>query len=167
MSICENVTTDFVRELFDYDGENLRWKNKSHPCSHCKIGSVAGYLNYDGYRHIRIRGKIYKAHRLVWLWHHGTWPNPEADHINRIPSDNRIENLREATHQENSENRGIRNDNTSSQTGVSWYKPTKKWVAHIGVGGKQIHLGYFDDFDEACAAREEAKIKYHLFGEEN
>ena len=155
------IDTKFVREVFDYDGKNLIWKVRRQ---RIKVGSVAGYLHHSGYRYIKIHGKLYGAHRLVWLYHYGAWPNPEADHINRIPSDNRIENLREATHAEQQQNRSFFKNNTSGHIGVYWFKPSKKWHAQIMVDGKSIHLGYFDDFDAACAAREEAKKKYHPFG---
>ena len=74
-----NVDVEFVRSVFDYDGENLIWKVQRR--GRGKIGTVAGCINDQGYRVIQILGERHKAHRLVWLWHHGTWPEPEADHL--------------------------------------------------------------------------------------
>lgn len=44
------IDADFVREIFDYDGRNLRWKVRLG--RRAKVGSVAGYLHHDGYRYI-------------------------------------------------------------------------------------------------------------------
>ena len=63
-----------------------------------------GSLDKDGYLIIKIKGKQYKAHRLVYAYHHGKFPAKEIDHINRVRTDNRIENLRECTRIENIKN---------------------------------------------------------------
>ena len=60
-------------------------------------------------------------------------------------------------------NVGIKRNNTSGVTGVSWDKAENKWKAQIGINNKMIHLGRFDNFDEAVKARQEAEQKY--FGE--
>jgi hypothetical protein len=54
-------------------------------------------------------------------------------------------------------------NNKSGKTGVSWRKQRSKWHAHIKVDGKEIHLGFYDVFDDAVSARIEAEKKY--FGE--
>lgn len=61
----------------------------------------------QGYRQIRFHGKIYKVHQIVCRAFHGLAPidRPEVDHINRIKSDNRPENLRWVDHKENIDNR--------------------------------------------------------------
>ena len=51
--------------------------------------------------------------------------------------------------------------NTSGHKGVIWLKERKKYRAHIGYKGKQIHLGHFDNIDDAIKARKSAEIKYH------
>ena len=63
-----------------------------------KAGSVAGCL-YRGYTSIRISGKQYYAHRLAWLYVYGYFPEHQIDHIDRNPSNNRINNLRHASSQ--------------------------------------------------------------------
>lgn len=78
---------EYILKHFTYcDGELIR-DDRSNP---------SGSLDRDGYLIIKVKGKQYKAHRIVWLLHHGDFPNGEIDHINRIRTDNRIENLREA-----------------------------------------------------------------------
>lgn len=61
-----------------------------------EIGKVAGYTSKkDGYVRVYHRGQLYMAHRVAWALHYGNWPEYTIDHINRDPSDNRIENLRD------------------------------------------------------------------------
>ena len=50
--------------------------------------------------------------------------------------------------------------NTSGHKGVSWDKRRKKWRAYIFYKGKQIHLGVFQNIEEAIEARKAAELKY-------
>ena len=88
-----------------------------------------------------------------------------ADHINGHKSrpDNRKQNLRQVTDQQNNFNRDKGSNNTSGFIGVGYDKEKNKYVAYIGLNYKTIHLGYFNSFTMAVKARIEAEIKY--FGE--
>jgi hypothetical protein len=110
---------------------------------------------------ITIKGKAYLPHRLAWLYMTGQHPKNFIDHINRDSTDNRFNNLREATYAENNRNRSIGKDNTSGYKGVSWHKGRKKWRAEIRVDNKSIHLGYFDDIKDAGTAYIQAANIYH------
>lgn len=57
-------------------------------------------------------------------------------------------------------NKGIFKNNKSGRTGVAWVEKQQKWRARIGVERKDINLGYFDTFEEACDARAAGEIKY-------
>jgi hypothetical protein len=50
--------------------------------------------------------------------------------------------------------------NSTGKAGVYWHKSQKKWVASIGVNGKNLHLGTFSNFESASKARSNAEIKY-------
>lgn len=50
--------------------------------------------------------------------------------------------------------------NTSGYKGVTWSKQKRKWRAYINIAGKQKHLGFYDDIEEAHQARLEAEDKY-------
>lgn len=126
-----------------------------------KIGDMAGCLNKkDGYRYIKINGKLYLEHRLAWLYVHGVMPPDMVDHRNRIRDDNRIDNLRLATNAENQQNRDKPKNNTSGVTGVTWNKRSGKWLAQIMVNRKNIYLGIFVIKNSAISVRRDAEEKY-------
>ena len=156
--ISETLAAERLRELLEYFPETgiFRWRVSRQ---RVRVGSIAGCLNGDGYLTIMVDGKKHRAHRLAWLYVHGTWPKDQIDHINRDRADNRIENLREATPTENNRNQNKRYDNTSGHVGVSWSKAAQKWVAQIRHLGKKIHLGFFTEKEDAIAARAAAEIE--------
>jgi HNH endonuclease/AP2 domain len=108
-----------------------------------KSGDIAGYTHHTGYVQISIMRKRYMAHRLAWLYVYGEMPASYIDHVNLIKSDNRIENLREATLSENQKNVGMQSNNTSGIKGVRFRIDREKWVATAACKGKNKHLGYF------------------------
>lgn len=123
-------------------------------------GKEAFTANNRGYRCGRVNYTRYQAHRVCWLLHYGEWPTRQIDHINGVRDDNRIENLREVTAAENAKNLSVPSSNTSGAIGVSWRKANGKWKAQIKVKRRDIHLGYFDQFEQAVAARRAAEIAY-------
>lgn len=84
----------------------------------------------------------------------------QVDHINRDGLDNRRSNLRDTTQKQNLENTRVWGHNTSGYKGVCWYKPYSKWRARITHYGRTIHLGYFDNIEDAVKARKAAEKKY-------
>lgn len=95
-----------------------------------RIGDPVGTEDREGYRRVRIAGKHYYEHRLVWLWHHGRFPRI-LDHIDRDRSNNRIENLRECHESQNAANTGPHSHNTSGYRGVYFDIDRMKWIARI------------------------------------
>lgn len=112
------------------------------------------------YIQTRIKGKMIKLHRYIMNMNNS---NLVVDHINRNPLDNRKSNLRICSYKENSFNKSIRVDNTSGIPGVSFHKTNKKWRAKIKYNNLTIHLGYFEDINEALINRRVAEEI--LFGE--
>lgn len=154
-----DLTQERVRELFDYDAETgiLMRKLKS---GRWKVCGDKPTLN-DEYGQAYIDGKNYLAHRLIWLWHYGEWPEHDIDHLDRNPMNNRINNLRAATRTENLHNLGIYKNNSSGYPGVSFFGRYNKYVINIRLNGKLIFIGYFDTPEEAFVAYMVAKIEYH------
>ena len=112
------------------------------------------------YIQTRIKGKMIKLHRYIMDINNS---NLVVDHINRNSLDNRKSNLRICSYKENSFNKSIRVDNTSGIPGVSFHKINKKWRAKIKYNNLTIHLGYFEDINEALINRRVAEEI--LFGE--
>ena len=141
---------DLLNHLFEYkDGELIR-KVSAPPV---KAGDSAGSLGHDGRVKVEIDGKYYLRYRLIWIMHNGDIPEGMLiDHIDNesLKSDDRIENLRLATHSQNLHNREARGH----------YWDNGKWRAVIKHQGKQIYLGRFDCQLDARAEYLRAKRKY-------
>lgn len=153
------ITQKRLMEVLRYDRETgiFTWKKTRSGCA--KYSTAGGYTG-SGYWKVGIDGKNYMAHRLAFLYCYGYFPENDIDHINRTKDDNRISNLREASRTCNSRNKGIGMANKSGVIGVSLSKTRNKWEVKIQVGGKSMHLGYYEDFGEAVKARWEAEVKF-------
>ena len=155
-------------DLFTYKDGVLYWScNRAN--NKIEAGSVAGSKHHRGYWTIRVNGICCTwRHRIIWEMFNGPIPDGmEIDHINHIPGDDRIENLRMVTRQENNRNKIIPANNTSGCVGVTWNKKTHKWRAQIGIRGsdgkkKTIRVYYGDSFDDAVKARKEAERIYNF-----
>ena len=121
-----------VKEYFNYDPVTGDLLFKERPredfsapryADHLRrVGSVAGTIESQGYRHVLIDGAVHKAHRIIWLMVYGEWveyPAFEIDHINGQRADNRLSNLRKVTKSANQRNSGRRVTNTSGVHGVN------------------------------------------------
>lgn len=132
-----------------------------------EIKDISGERAFREMKHghliISYEGKDYLAHRLAWFIYYGKWPEQTLDHINGNPKDNRIENLRDVTHNENMRNCKKRVDNSSGVTGVYLHKPSGKWQARGYLNGKAKSLGLFDDKELAINERKnwEKNNGYH------
>ena len=157
------LTQSVLKSLFHYDkATGIFTRAKNH--LRAKEGSVVGTPNYKGYLLFSVQGKSYRAHRLAWLYVYGQFPSMDLDHINGDRKDNRIENLRELPNRLNQQNRKNPNpNNTSGYKGVGWSKKLSKWRVKIVKDYKTIHLGYFDNIDEAVMAYANGAAKYHSF----
>lgn len=158
------LTAQRLREVLDYDQATgvLSWKTRNS--NRINIGDHAGAMLKTGYLSISIDGKLHRAHRLVWLWIHGVWPDGELDHINGVRTDNRIANLRDVSRTTNQQNlRSARGDNThSGMLGVHLTdKIEKPWRSSIKTAGKYKHLGNFFTKEDAHSAYLDAKRKLH------
>ena len=122
-------------------------------------GKEAFTASLNNYLCGRILGKTYLAHRVIFAMEAGFWPT-EVDHEDQNGSNNRFENLRDGTHQDNMKNQPIPLSNTSGILGVCWEKSRNKWRADIAVDGKPVHLGRFNCLTAAAIARQAANTKY-------
>lgn len=116
-----------------------------------------------GYLAGMLDGRTYRLHRLAWFYMNKAWPVSGIDHINGIKSDNRMENLREATQAENCQNMKISKRNTSGYLGVSYFSSRCLWKATITINMEIKHLGYFPTPELAFMAYSNAKQESHRF----
>jgi hypothetical protein len=144
------LTAEELREQLDYDPETGVFTRRVTRSSRVKIGDVAGWPDKDGYVRVRVLSRVRAAHRLAWLHVYGVWPPNEIDHINGMRGDNRIANLREATHAENSRNRKKLRNGRCALKGV--YIKGARFCAKIKKHGKHTHVGCYDTEEEAHAA---------------
>ena len=159
--VKEKITTERLRELLHYGQDTGKFSWRVDRRGHAKAGCIAGALRPDGYLRITLDGECYMAHRLAWLYTNGVWPSLNIDHINRVRSNNRISNLRDATHAENSQNTPMNSRNSSGYRGVSWHNKVGRWRANIGIKGNAKHLGYFDTPEAAYEAYKIAASEFH------
>ena len=108
---------------------------KAHPilgCLICSDGHVMlpptqrsesrytlGWLGQNGYYYVQIGKKKYYVHRLIIETFIGHIPTGMViDHINRIKTDNRLENLRVVSYRENNIN-SVRHDKSEAKYGIT------------------------------------------------
>jgi hypothetical protein len=153
------LTASRLRQRLSYDPDTGEFTWIIPPRGR-SVGAIAGRTAKDDYSQIQVDGRRYQAHRLAWLYVHGTFPEKIMDHIDGDRSNNRINNLRPATNSQNGANERMKSQNTSGYKGVSWFL-NKWWKAQISYRGKVIYLGHFDCPKEAHAAYMAAARKYH------
>lgn len=139
-----------LKEQLHYNPYTGVWTWLIQKSNSVKIGQVAGSLRPDGYRQIAIDGIMHYSHRLAWFYMTGSWPKEQLDHKGRDRGDDRWHKLREATPSDNNANRKLQSNNTSGYRGVSWDRGVNKWGARVN----NIHLGFFDDIEEAVTTRD-------------
>ena len=122
-------------------------------------GNIAGTVRDDGYVVIIIEKKQYKAHRLVWFYVHRVWPKGRLDHEDNCQSNNRLSNLRPATHSQNMANRKLNSNSSTGYKGVS--KRGNRYRAYANKDGERISLGMFDTGEAAAAAAGTKALELH------
>lgn len=142
-------------ELFPIEHIHRTWNNRF-------AGKIAGSNRRSGIA-IRIFGVTYMAHRIAWIMY-GNEPPPDhmhLDHVNGNSLDNRRENLRIASTNENARNCRMSSANRHGIKGIYWAKRDRVWRASIRLNYKTIHLGSFLTKGLAAVAYAKASIRYH------
>jgi len=142
-------TPDFLRNVLHYDDKTGEFKWLSGRSD--KIGKIAGYdgKGTNRYHMIGIDRNDYTTSNLAWFYMTGEWPLHEVDHINRNKLDNRWNNLRLATHSNNSTN-CVRKKKSGLPRGVVLSRGL--YQSQIMINKKCIWLGRFNTIEEAHQA---------------
>jgi hypothetical protein len=109
---------------------------------------------HTNYAETRTGGAKVRLHQLLS-------PSVEVDHIDGNGLNNQRTNLRPVTEAQNSANRKKTGGRTSTFKGVNWQKHAQKWRAEIRVGGKNFHLGYFVNEQDAAKAYNAAALQHY------
>tara|TARA_R110000824_G_scaffold143199_1_gene310723 strand:+ start:305 stop:757 length:453 start_codon:yes stop_codon:yes gene_type:complete len=146
------ITQKRLKELFSYrnDGFLVRKQDSSY----AKAGDITDSLHKStGYYRIMIDRISYHVHILIYIFHFETIPKKlEIDHINRIRTDNRIENLRAVTRAQNQYN--------VDRKGYYFSKSEQKYRVRLSVNKKRISLGLYETEEEAAKVYLAAKQEY-------
>lgn len=142
------LTQTYLQHLLHYDPLTGVW-TWMHPAlrSKMRVGDIAGSIDSNGRRKIRIHSGYYYSSRLAWLYMTGEWPKDQIDHRNRIRDDDRWENLREATQSQNSYNRAWAEE-SGDLRGIRCCG--NQFAVSIG----NEYLGLFTTPEEAIAVRD-------------
>jgi hypothetical protein len=135
------ITHEYLKEKFNYDPSTGILSNRVSGKQYTKLSN-------QGYAKVCVLGTQYPVHRIIWFWVYGDFPWNDIDHINRVRHDNRIENLRDVTPRQNSQNLpkhsiygcGVRKE----KSGV--------YFATASIKSKSVNLGRYNTMKEAQAA---------------
>lgn len=157
-----DLTANRLREALHYNAETGVFVWRIDASISTRIGCVAGTVDGRGYIRIGIDGRVFRAHRMAWLYVYGCWPKNEIDHIDGDTSNNAISNLRDVPRRINQQNQTAAfKNNEAAVRGVSLHKATGKWRARIWHEGRSHALGLFDLQADASEAYVSAKRAMH------
>ena len=130
-------------------------------------GTILGSKDKKGYLLIMLLNKRYKAHRLAYLYMLGRFPHNLVDHKDRNKTNNKWNNIREASDSENQQNKieAQSNNESSGLLGVSYSAKLGRYRARIQINHVVHYLGLFKTAQEAHAKYLEAKLNLHPFYE--
>lgn len=149
-----------VLSAVSYDPATGHFTWKAAISNRVKVGKQTGTIDRStGYRQVRLFGHMCYEHRLAWFVTYGEWPGV-IDHINGDKLDNRISNLRDASHSQNMANRRSKNP---LGRGVQRNRSGKRYEARIKIDGRLTYIGAADTAEAAQKLyRDRAK---EVFGE--
>jgi hypothetical protein len=147
-----------LNNLFEYKDGKLLWKVSRSNSVY--VGQEAGAEYARGYKRVFFDGKTHSVHRIIWQMFNGEIPkNIQIDHIDGNPANNRIENLRLVTNQQNAMNR--KSKHRILDKNVSFDKKKNKYRVSIQAQEKRIWCGAYEDLELAELVALEARNKYH------
>jgi hypothetical protein len=137
-------------------------------CDYETIESYTWHKHKDGYLRTRYdvidgKNKYILLHNLILGRFDASFD--DVDHINRLPYDNRRENLRVVSHSENMKNISKKSNSKHEIMGISYSKNEKKWKAYITYNEEKMNLGTYAKKEDAIIAR--LSKEYELYGDKS
>jgi len=161
-----DLTAAEAHRLFLYDPESGALTRRISTGANGIAGRQCNAITGEGYYHLKLNGKSYLVHRIIWLMMTGAFPTMTIDHVNRVRHDNRWSNLRLADKRQQNGNaktrksksgiRGVRQQGTGFQARIKMKCPEDGKFRMRG-------LGTFPTAEQAKAAYDAAASQY--FGE--
>ena len=166
-------TVEYLQECFDIIDNQLVWKQRPENHFYSKrsfkqfsgrySGKVAGHRNKrHKYLEVRLDGKLYKGHRIIYKMLTGKEPSLIIDHIDGDVTNDNLSNLREANSQENARNSTKRTKNGTSKYKGVFLDENGLWSSVITVNDVGI-VEYANSEHEA--AKSYNKKATEMFGE--
>lgn len=152
-----------LHKVFRYDFETGKLyskvkRNKLNP------GDEVGKIDKKGYLYTCIAGKSIPIARIIMIMFNDEFdPSMYVDHKDQNTLNNRIQNLRMVTIQENGKNRKLNKNNNSGYVGIYWYKKLNKWRVTCKESGKKIHGGSYIKIEDAIKARDALYEKHGFY----
>lgn len=153
---------DLVKNNYIYEPDTGILRAKNNLSKRVLAGSAVGCIHKSKhlkYLRTTIKRKSFVVHHIAFYLMAGRWP-VQIDHTDGNGLNNRWDNLREATQEENCRNTRLRVNNSSGIMGVSMHRGGK-WQVLIMADGKRKYVGIYQDFFEACCARKSAEVEYN------
>lgn len=147
---------ELMRERLNYDPETGVLTYSSKAKGNKRAGDKVGCIDGHGYIKVMFQGRMYYAHRMVWMMINGRAPAGVIDHINGIKTDNRIANLRESSISQNGANSdlALRGGELRGTTKLK----SGRFQSQIKREGKAYYLGSYSTREDARTAYEFASI---------
>lgn len=157
------LTQARLNELMRYDPNTGVFTRLVRTSMNTKVGDSVGSMHRTGYLYAMVDYETFPVHHLAWFHVHGVMPTYSIDHINGIKHDNRISNLRDIPHMQNTQNEiRPRSNNTSGYLGVYYRKERNTWVAQLRINGRNKRFGSFKTPELAYQEYLRVKRLHHL-----
>lgn len=158
-----NVTHGWLLEHVTYEGDTGKFFVRKMWHKKIPVGKELGCRNNYGYYQIQINKVLILRHILAFFYVNAKWPEETIDHINGIPGDDRISNLRPATRSQNQRNR--KPANNRKYLGVSLHRaPTGGGIgftASIQANRKKYYIGRYPTEELAAMAYDAVAKELH------
>lgn len=148
---------EYLQAIFNDEGDNVSWKIKK--AGIVNIGDRATHL-LNGYRAVQVDGRVLLVHRILFKMRHGYEP-PIIDHIDGDKLNNRDENLRPCTIQQNTWNSRGRKGSKTGVKNVAVCGRTGLYIVRFRIGQKSYYGGKHKDLEAAAASADDLRKKLH------